>query len=418
LKGRFKTRRPISSSHTTQRDDRIPVLDGIRGLAIILVLINNIYPESAIGSVLDTQFVHFTDFWWIGVDLFFVLSGFLITGILADTRDGERYFRTFYARRILRIFPLYYLALFMLFVVIPHFGLASADQLHRLHVQRWYLFTYLGNLGTAFHGDTHFRTNTFWSLAVEEQFYLAWPLFVLWFDWRKLIKISLWLMAGSFVLRVLWLARGLSYDWVYMLTPFRFDGLLVGAMLALVMRAPNGKEWLKRKATGVWRVCAPLSLALIAGYELLHTRVPAFLLQVFGYPLIAFAFAALIVIVLNAEPGSRLERIYGSSVMRFFGRYSYGMYVWHGMIVALLMSRLSWFAVPPLTGGTRIPYGLLALALASALTIAAAFVSYNVWEKPILSLKRYFRYTRPVDQDAGLQSSSLGHVDAAEPVTR
>ena len=404
VEGRIR-RGPIPDSSTTPRDDRIPVLDGIRGLAIILVLINNIYPESAVGSTLDTMFVHFTDFWWVGVDLFFVLSGFLITGILADTRDGARYFKNFYARRFLRIFPLYYGALFVLLFVIPHLGLANADQLHRLHVQRWYLITYLANLGTALHGDTHFRTNTFWSLAVEEQFYLVWPLFVLWFDWRKLIRISLWMMAASFVLRALWLARGLSNDWVYMLTPFRFDGLLVGAMLALAIRAPNGKEWLKARAPMVWRVCAPLSLLLIAGYEIPRSVKTEFPLQVFGYPIIAFAFAALIVLTIDAPPGSRLERLFGSRTMRFMGKYSYGMYVWHGMIVELLMNQVSWIAIPPVAGGTRIPYGLLALVIATALTIVAAFVSYNVWEKPFLSLKRFFRYTRPVDQEGDARSA-------------
>ena len=381
------------------REERIPVLDGIRGLAIILVLINNVYPETAAVSRFDTMFVHFTDFWWIGVDLFFVLSGFLITGILADTRDGEHYFRNFYARRFLRIFPLYYLALFILFVVIPHLGLANPDQLHRLHVQRWYLITYLGNLCTALHADTHFRTNTFWSLAIEEQFYLVWPLFVLWFDRRKLITLSIVLMALSLVLRAVWLAHGLSSDWVYMLTPFRFDGLLVGAMVALVARAPNGREWLRRWAPPVWRVCAPLSLVLIAAYELPHSSVGQFLLQVFGYPAIALSFGALIVFCLDAAPGSRLERVFGSPSMRFMGRYSYGIYVWHGMILQLLIDAVAWVAVPPAVGGTRIPYGLLTLVVASSIAIAVAFLSYNLYEKPILSLKRYFPYARSVNQE-------------------
>lgn len=100
-------------------DKRVPALDGVRGLAIVLVLINNVYPNRPPLSAFDYGVAHLANCGWIGVDLFFVLSGFLITGILHDTKGGAHYFRTFYLRRILRIFPLYYGTLACVYFVFP-----------------------------------------------------------------------------------------------------------------------------------------------------------------------------------------------------------------------------------------------------------------------------------------------------------
>lgn len=380
----------------TPREQRIPILDGVRGLAIVLVLINNLYPERAVGTVLDTMVVHFTDVWWIGVDLFFVLSGFLITGILADTRDGERYFRNFYARRFLRIFPLYYLALFFIFGIVPHFGLADSAQLYTIHAQRWYLWTYLGNLGYALHGNARFETDNYWSLAVEEQFYLLWPLFVLLLRRRQLIAFAIAMMAASFALRAAWLLHGLSQEWVYLLTPFRVDGLLVGAMVALVLRGPDGRARLRRWAPPVWRITAPLGLLLVAAYELPRNETLHTVLQIFGYPIISLAFGALIVFCLDAQPGSRLARWLGDRRMRFLGRYSYGIYVWHGLVLQMLVDRVGWVNLPPEVWGTRIPFGLLTLVLVTVLTIGVAYLSFHLFEKPILDLKRFFPYSHAV----------------------
>ncbi|MGI0128817.1 MAG: acyltransferase family protein, partial [Thermoplasmata archaeon] len=244
-----------------------------------------------------------------------------------------------------------------------------------------------------------FHTNHFWSLAVEEQFYILWPLFVLLLDRRKLIALAVAMMVASLVLRLAWLLQGLSPDWVYMLTPFRFDGLLVGAMVALTLRAPNGRALLRRWARPVWRVCAPISLALIMAYEIPRSSTWSVVLQVIGYPAIALAFGALIVFCLDAEPGSRLGRALGGRSMRFMGRYSYGIYVWHGLVLQLVIGRYAWAMQPPETYGTRIPYGLLTLALVSTLTIIVAFVSYNLFEKQFLALKRLVPYAHVVRQE-------------------
>jgi peptidoglycan/LPS O-acetylase OafA/YrhL len=393
---------------------RVPVLDGLRGLAIALVLVNNNFPERLTAPRLDVIAVHLSRFGWIGVDLFFVLSGYLITGILFDTKGGPGYFRNFYARRVLRIFPLYYAVLFVVFVIVPHTHLATADQLRRLHQQRWYYWLYMANLGTMIHGNTAFNTGHFWSLAVEEQFYLIWPLVVLLFDRRRLIGVCLVVMAASFVLRAVWLFHGLSSTWVYEGTPFRVDGLAVGAMVALIMRRPGGAEWLARWAWPVGRVALPLGVALVAWFEMTHTTAGNFGVQVFGYPALAFGFGALLVRCLDARPESRLARTFDSRSMRFLGRYSYAVYVLHPFVLLFLNEMVPWTFTPPLVLGSHVPVGILVIPLVTLITLPLALLSWNLLEKRFLALKRYFPYSREVRQ-APAAVQALPVAAATEP---
>ncbi|HZJ61945.1 MAG TPA: acyltransferase [Kofleriaceae bacterium] len=154
----------------------VPALDGVRGLAILLVLAHNLSPFESTRRLIDLSAGLTFDFGWVGVQLFFVLSGYLISGILLDTRGAPGYYRAFFGRRVLRIFPLYYGVLFLCLVLLPVLGLAPdallADRRHSV-----WLWTYLINwaepLGAAIAVFPHF-----WSLAVEEQFYLVWPFVV------------------------------------------------------------------------------------------------------------------------------------------------------------------------------------------------------------------------------------------------
>src|SRR6186997_1549382 len=169
----------------------IPALDGLRGIAIVLVMLHHftyLRPTSGIDALIGNVLF----FGWTGVDLFFVLSGFLITGILLDTRNSRRYFTTFYARRTLRIFPLYYLILFIALVVLPKFPavdrvLIGQDELIDLPPQ-WPYWLYLTNFSIADRGWVHGWVDVGWSLAIEEQFYLVWPL-VIWLCPPRLVAL-------------------------------------------------------------------------------------------------------------------------------------------------------------------------------------------------------------------------------------
>src|SRR5215469_16350920 len=173
---------------------RMPQLDALRGLAVIAVLIHNT------GRDLYTGFL--TRNGWMGVDLFFVLSGFLITGILLDTKNSDGYFRNFYARRCLRIWPLYYCTLFFMFVVVPLVRPSEAHQIFEPRSMPWWsYFVYLQNFLVPSITRATGLLGVTWSLAVEEQFYLVWPLVVRFLTETQLRRLSITLICCSPVLR-------------------------------------------------------------------------------------------------------------------------------------------------------------------------------------------------------------------------
>lgn len=389
-------------------DERVPTLDGVRGLAIVLVLVNNVYPGTQALSGTDAFAWHVANLGWVGVDLFFVLSGFLITGILLDTKDGAHYFRNFYARRVVRIFPLYYGVLFCVYFIFPHLVHQRAATYAALDRQRWFEWLYVGNFGYALRGYPPFPTVHFWSLAMEEQFYFVWPLVVLLLDRRRLLALCALLLGASFALRLAWVLHGGTTSWLFILTPFRLDGLPTGAIIALTLREPGGRARLARWAKPVLLACAPVALALMVWNEVARAQRPYEIVGVVGFPLIALAFGALLVYTLDAVPGSRTHRVFASPAMRFFGRYSYAMYVFHEFVLWALLRAVPSAAEPPRILGSRIPLSLAVLVVVCAITTALALASWHLYEKRFLSLKRYFPYARAVRQDAGVVSPPPG----------
>jgi peptidoglycan/LPS O-acetylase OafA/YrhL len=244
-----------------------PELDGLRGLAIVLVLFchySQILPvHGALGASLEVAAFQ----GWIGVNLFFVLSGFLITGILFDAKGQNHYFRNFYARRTLRIFPLYYgilaveLAILLIIRLHSH---AAWEHLHNpqklWHSMPW-LLTYTTNIGMAFwHVDTVIQGH-FWSLAVEEQFYLVWPLMVFLLPWRKLIHACVALITTALILRFVFTAAGLGEFAAYSFTVCNFDALGLGGLIAILYRNRGTSQWLEKHAKAVLLIAGPLTAA-------------------------------------------------------------------------------------------------------------------------------------------------------------
>ncbi|HEV2844590.1 MAG TPA: acyltransferase, partial [Thermoanaerobaculia bacterium] len=227
--------------------ERLPALDGLRGLAILLVLLLHftVYGGPPATEGIDKLFYRAAQAGWIGVDLFFVLSGFLITGILYDAKGGENYFRSFYARRVLRIFPLYYGALAVFLLLVP-----------ALRPGSFWHWTYLSNVQIAREGwPDSGALGHFWSLAVEEQFYLFWPVAVLLLARRSLMAACWVCLAGSLLLRVgLHLAD--QETAAFVLTPARLDSLAAGALLALAARGPEGLAPVARRAGAMAGICA------------------------------------------------------------------------------------------------------------------------------------------------------------------
>jgi peptidoglycan/LPS O-acetylase OafA/YrhL len=385
---------PTAPAAWSPLPEHIPALDGLRGLAILLVLMNNLY-EGPASHFAEAGVLRLFKSGWCGVDLFFVLSGFLITGILYDSKDSPGYFRNFYARRFLRIFPLYYGFLLLWVLLVPHiptFTPAEVDGM--LSKQGWY-WAYLANINVALQtGPAGAEPRAFWSLAVEEQFYLLWPLVVLLANRRQLVRISIGMIAAAFALR---LAGRLLYSGLiveqslYTLTPARMDALAIGSLLAVLVRSPDGLARLSRLARPVATGAVALLLLIFLWKRGLHAT--EFTMQTAGYSIIGLGSGALLVLCLAAPAGSVLHAAFTHPVMRSLGRYSYGTYVFHGPLYLVFRTQ-PFIAEPPRMFGSQLPAALAGSLLLALASIALAVLSWHGYEKQFLKLKTYFPYGR------------------------
>jgi peptidoglycan/LPS O-acetylase OafA/YrhL len=379
-------------------DDRahLPALDGLRGIAVLLVvmlhLTMQIHKPSGLTFVLKRVFFY----GWSGVDLFFVLSGFLITGILADAKGTTNYFRVFYARRMLRILPLYYGALLVVFVT-PY--LVSTPGMARFLVpfndQLWYWF-YLQNvhpLPQPFVG----LVGHFWTLAIEEQFYLVWPVIILLLSRKSALWVCATILPFSMAYRA-FTSYVMPELGSYTATFAHLDGLAVGSALALLYRTPGATDWIKRRLPFITAVS-------LAGMLILYTAPIRPAKHVLQGTFVALTYGCLLVYAVEQHHGS-LASFLRSKVMRFFGRYSYGMYVLHIPLISigvtltgLTPGRLRFF-------GSELTGALLFIAFFLGVVTVAAWMTYNVYEKRFLRLKRRFVYRRPVEAVAHSEPES------------
>lgn len=328
---------------------------------------------------------------WVGVDLFFVLSGFLITGILLDTKGGDGYFRNFYARRALRIFPLYYGFLFVWFVVAPAIFEISPDGPFGggAGTQLWF-WTYLSNYLSVIDGaSVPHGLNHFWTLAIEEQFYLIWPAVVLLTSKKWLRIICLLMLPAGFLFRVWLMTTDYAHTGGYVLTPARMGTLAVGAWLAVALRDSSTRKGIERAAPAVLIGSAILLVAI--NLPDVRMRGSDVAMQTIGFPLLAILCAALLAMAMNTrnKRGS-FQRFLRNRSLRFFGKYSYGMYVLHLPVVVAFEAVGLTIAVFPRTGATDVPAATLFTATALATTTLLAYASWHLYEKQFLRMKDRF----------------------------
>jgi peptidoglycan/LPS O-acetylase OafA/YrhL len=399
------------------RGGHVPALDGLRGVAILAVMLFHLITACGYGSDawVTRKIIGLAVNLWSGVDLFFVLSGFLITGILLRTRDQPSYFRNFYMRRALRIFPLYYGALVVIFLVLPHFIAVDTPGIRRVYASQGWLWAYSEDLAIFVHNEDFFDPDWlwighFWSLAVEEHFYLIWPMVVFFCRRRTLVVISLALIVATPLVRGLMLWRHLDMAMIYTQTFSRADELAMGGLLA-VMAERFGYELLARYAR--WAVTGSVAYLVLA---MAIQRGPLWWghWTALGPGFSALALGATGLLVFAQSPdGNPLSRLLEGRVLRTFGKYSYGAYALHVPLQPLYQR-----IVPPAEigalasglgfAGSRL-VGLLGFAaIGIAVTMALAVLCFHAYERPFLRLKRFFEY-RDREQDLGVHEVAAGY---------
>lgn len=346
-----------------------PALDGLRGLAILLVVVYH-----------NFGFINVFFFGWLGVDLFFVLSGFLITDILLKTRRQQGFLKNFYLRRVLRIFPLYYLALLLFLFIVPAF-VSSFDVKYYQDHQLW-LYTYLQNWIYTFQNPGQTNTlNHLWSLAVEEQFYLLWPLAVLLLKNPKhlLLLISLVLVAVLGLRLWAWMTQVADLAYFNLFTFTRVDGICIGCMVALLQRINPGL--LKKYTTAIVLFFAFMNFAFFFVNRRYDFAFPYLALA--GYTTFAMIFGLL---VNEAVTGNNkwVNGLFTFPPLKFFGRISYGFYIFHWPVY-LLLSPVLLQTLSGTFSNRQLPFIVSVLATLAAIVVS--WISFRYYERYFLKLK-------------------------------
>ena len=330
-----------------------------------------------------------------GVDLFFVLSGFLITGILFDGKGADGYFRNFFARRALRMFPLYYAVLFATLVVLPRLPGAPAHLLAKWGVTGWrdeiWYWTYLSNWRIGWTGFRHGILDVSWSLAIEEQFSIVWPSVVALLSRRALVGACCGLIVAAFLGRLTVVALGGPEMGVHSFTTSRMDTLAVGALIALAARGPGGLASLVRPSRVIGGVAAAWLVV-----DLLTGGWPGGIAaHSVSYSAFAAAYGALLVAAIAAPPKSWLARALTARPLTVLGAYSYALYLFHYPILGVIRDAVYGPARFPRLLGSPLPGQLFFYVVATLPALACAWVSWQCYEKQFLKLKRYFGPERP-----------------------
>jgi peptidoglycan/LPS O-acetylase OafA/YrhL len=374
----------------------MPALDGVRGLAILAVMVFHFRaPE------LPRWAAAAPGLGWAGVDLFFVLSGFLITGILLDTRDSPRCLPVFWMRRILRIFPLYFAALALLLALSPTSWLpAEAD--------RRYYWLYLNNwLNLLENRDVSHLLGHFWSLAVEEQFYLLWPLVVWALSPTWTLRLASAGIAGIAAARTDAVLCGIDPEFIYRNTFFRLDALLAGAACACLIRTANPARLVRLARLGIPIAVGGVALTVAAARSTHYNHA---WIQILGYPLLWLGFGCF---VLSCALAPGRWAWVSAKPLRELGKYSYGLYVWHWPVACALVSIWRSWSL----GGWSAAAAMQLCGFAGSAVLA--WTSYRVLEAPMLRLKRFFTLeapdSQPVVRDFFSSSISAGTTSNRSP---
>lgn len=356
---------------------RIKELDGLRGIAILLVIAWHycavqIQPENSATLEILTRVLSVT---WSGVDLFFVLSGFLIVGILVDAKGSPTYFKTFYIRRMCRIFPLYYLMV-ALYILLPKTGLPANEWLFARELPllsyatlTQNFFMHSGGFGSNWLGVT-------WSLAVEEQFYLIIPILI-WMLGRR--HLALVFIMGILLAPVLRLVLGNLGAYVFPFT--RADSILMGGLIALAIRSDHIWNFIRENSRHLGWL---LGLSFLGTIYLMVKR--AGVGDVYLHFVLSIFYSVLVMLGLTLKD-TPLNTLLRNRILVWFGLRSYGIYLFHQPVSSTVHLLITGSPVPTLTSFSGLFTNLLALAVVAVL----CELSFRYFEAIFLRFGSKFR---------------------------
>ena len=348
----------------------------MRGIAILFVVFYH-----------NFGFVKYFFFGWLGVDLFFVLSGFLITDILLKTVNKPRFFKNFYAKRVLRIFPLYFLSLIIFLVILPRIKGFPLDLSFYIDHQ-WWFWTYLQNWFLIFYnvGNTTTAIQHYWSLAVEEQFYIVWPLVI--FLIRKpkiLLAIAGFLLVSVICIRLyMWTIQIKDLNYFGLYTYTRIDGICIGSMLAILQFMRS--TFINRYFTGLILLLAAMNFIFYFINKEFHFTYPYF--AIVGYTTFAMLFA---IVVHEAIQGGNkvINFLLNIRPLKFFGKISYGLYIFHWPVYLILYGWVD-EKVRSVIKVSENNTAVLASILLTIIAILISVISFYTFERYFLKKKKAF----------------------------
>lgn len=362
---------PLSSS------EHVRELDGVRAIAIWMVLLGHGYfgwqnPEGTFDHV-PAVLYQIVSHGWLGVDLFFVLSGLLITGILLDTKDRPNYLFNFYSRRVLRILPLYVVCL----VVFSYFYVGYG---------RFFLISipFLSNFASAFDAPIPHGPGVFWSLCVEEHFYLLWPFVVMSVSRKTLARVALGIFLLTPALRAMGVIAEMKVDMeIYQYSFFRFDGLALGALLALWMRDPRATVQRSQQLAAVLVVAAVVVTLAGLPFDILKKSTTGIALR---YTQVNLIYGAFILLCLSWR-GSQITSPLRSPIALLSAKLSYCLYLVHLSVGDAYMYYAASFEASVSAAWGGLGAATLRTVIMIVLSFAIALLSQRYLEGPAMRLK-------------------------------
>lgn len=341
-------------------------LDGVRAIAALLVMYLHYFNEIPIDTQTLKLFFLSAKLGQTGVTLFFVLSGFLITRILLHSDTNKSYFKNFYIRRSLRIFPLYYL-----FLAIDNF---LSPLIFQQPVQPWserfYYYVYLQNFAITFDWSNH-GPGHFWSLAVEEHFYLVWPFILYFFRHRITPNLVIFATTAVCVLRYIILKEGIEIE---LLTFTRIDSLMIGGMLAFLER----DNYLAKQNRGKFFAAAMISSLIAIFLLIFYNNEGDLIYQMLKHSIWSVAFFSIIALLIISEDQNLINKILSSKFFSYTGKISYGLYVYHLLIYQMIHHFLSF------------EFWIIDMIVCFSSTYLMASISYHLFEIWFLRKKKAF----------------------------